>query len=123
MQNRLPAKPDDQLLRHLYVEQGLTQAEIGRLLGVSQNTIRRYLNLYNIPSRPQGVAGSRNPRARLTEEQVREIKSRLVQGATLKELSTQFSVSVSTIESIAIGRTWKHVPIPFPEKCTSPILM
>lgn len=109
----LKQKLDRETLHHLYWELDLTQAEIGRRLGISQNTVRRYLSLHDIPSKPKGVTGEQNPRARLTAEQVREIKRLLLQGETLDRIARRYAVSPSTIESIAIGRTWRHIPNPY----------
>lgn len=50
--------------------------------------------------------GSRNASAKLTEEQVREIRSSPLTGIQLAEA---FGVSKGTISLIRTGRTWQHV--------------
>lgn len=50
--------------------------------------------------------GSKNGRARLTESQVRTIKSI---NKTYQELADQFDVSLATIGMIRTGRNWGHL--------------
>jgi hypothetical protein len=53
----------------------------------------------------QGVnAGSRNGRARLTREQVAEIREAV--GESRSALARRFGVSTATISKIVLGRTW-----------------
>jgi len=54
------------------------------------------------------VAGEKHPRSKLTEAQVREIRS--AEGkATATELAERFGVTVQNIIQILKRRTWKHV--------------
>jgi tRNA(Phe) wybutosine-synthesizing methylase Tyw3 len=55
------------------------------------------------------VCGEQIHTAVLTEGQVRKIKCRLCEGATLRELAEEYGVNESTIRAIKKGRTWKHV--------------
>lgn len=43
--------PAEVLLRRLYVEQGLSQAEVAETLGVSLRSINRWMVAYGIPTR------------------------------------------------------------------------
>jgi DNA-binding transcriptional regulator YiaG len=52
--------------------------------------------------------GSKHYKAKLSESQVVDIKSLRQSGMMLKDLAAEFGVSMSTINSIAKGRTWKH---------------
>jgi hypothetical protein len=52
--------------------------------------------------------GAQHPRAKLTEQDVREIRS-LSGEVTFAELSRRFGVSASVIASIHHGRTWRHL--------------
>ncbi len=54
-------------------------------------------------------AGSGNGRARLNEDQVREIRRLLKQGSRQKDLAEQFSVSSQTVSLISQGKIWTHV--------------
>jgi len=53
--------------------------------------------------------GEMNPRAKLTEEEVRGIKRRLADGGRTTELAREFQVVPSVISNIKYGRRWKHV--------------
>lgn len=55
------------------------------------------------------LRGSKNGFARLDEPRVAEIKRALARGEFLTPLAKQFGVSVSTINLIEKGRTWRHV--------------
>lgn len=43
---------DKERLKQLYVEDGMSQSEIGSIFGTSQSTISRWLNKYNLKTRP-----------------------------------------------------------------------
>ena len=51
----------------------------------------------------------KNPKQKLTEVEVREIKKALKIGQTQKELAAFYGVSINTISMINIGTTWSHV--------------
>lgn len=53
--------------------------------------------------------GSRNGSALLTEDQVRQIRKRLVTGDLLREIADDFSVCLATISNINTGKNWKHL--------------
>jgi HNH endonuclease len=53
--------------------------------------------------------GSKNKRAKLNEEQVAKIKSKLSQGYSSSSLAQEFNVSPQLINSISRGKLWKHV--------------
>lgn len=56
--------------------------------------------------------GEDNPAAKLTEEQVQEIKRLLARGAGYRFLAERYGVSRTTIGEIARGQRWQHVPDP-----------
>ena len=53
--------------------------------------------------------GEANPRAKLTEADVREIRRRVADGATRKEVSREFGIKAATVRQIVRRETWKHV--------------
>lgn len=53
--------------------------------------------------------GERNPAAKLTAEQVIEIRHRRQQGETLLALATEFGISKSYVGNLAAGRKWQHL--------------
>jgi len=55
-------------------------------------------------ARGEAVGGSR-----LTEDDVRAIRRRIVAGEALRAIARQYCVSQGAIQGIAHGKTWKHV--------------
>jgi hypothetical protein len=55
----------------------------------------------------RSIAGSRNPKVKLTQEKVDEIRRRSLAGERLKPLSEEFGVSQPTISQIKNGNIWK----------------
>lgn len=55
--------------------------------------------------------GSANPMARLSEPDVRAIKTRLKNGDHPKEIATDHSVALATIKNIKNGYNWKHIDV------------
>lgn len=56
------------------------------------------------------LPGIKNPRAKLTEDNVREIrKIRKTTNTSLKMLAKKFNVSITVIHHVEIGKTWRHV--------------
>ncbi|MDC3956245.1 HNH endonuclease [Polyangium jinanense] len=61
-------------------------------------------------SSSRGRPGINNPRARLTEEQVKEICALLDQGVSPRMIGFSFGVDAKSIRNIDEGKTWRHVP-------------
>lgn len=53
--------------------------------------------------------GSENPMARLTDDQVREIRIRRAAGAFLKDIAREYHVCEGLISQIARGKIWRHL--------------
>ena len=54
--------------------------------------------------------GEKNPNRKLTEEQVREIRKRYIEGNyTLTSMASDYKVSLSCISFIINRRSWKHI--------------
>ena len=60
---------------------------------------------------PETTQGSKNPNAKLTEDDVRAIKTMLKDGIKRQYIARQFGVIYHTIYEIDTGRRWKHVTI------------
>jgi hypothetical protein len=58
------------------------------------------------------VAGARNPRAILTEDDVRSIAARAVAGEDDVAIAADFGVSRQVVSHIRSGRTWRSVTSP-----------
>lgn len=57
------------------------------------------------------LVGSQQPNAKLNEAQVMEIRRRLRAGERRPNLAREFGVKLPCIYQIAVGRSWKHVPM------------
>jgi len=55
------------------------------------------------------AAGTRNGRAKLNDDDVRKIRTLLLEGVHPEFIAPQFKVSKETIKDIKSGRHWKHV--------------
>lgn len=53
--------------------------------------------------------GSAHHNARLTDDQVRQIRDEIQEGARTADVAAKFGVSVSTISGIRSGCGWRHV--------------
>lgn len=64
-----------------------------------------------VPALKESVTGSKNPFAKLTEEQVREIRAAYVPKTPglRQEFADKYGVSVGTIKNVVSNRWWKHV--------------
>jgi hypothetical protein len=59
---------------------------------------------------PESYLGEKNGNAKLTENQVKEIRQLYARGSiTLKELGMKFGAGLSTIGYIVNHKTWKHI--------------
>lgn len=66
----------------------------------------------------RSARGEGNGRAKLTEENVAQIKRQLLRGTSRKDLTEAYGVDARAIWGIDAGRTWKHVE-PAPPRSTS----
>jgi hypothetical protein len=58
--------------------------------------------------------GSKNPRARITEDQVVQIRQRHAAGERQCDLADEYGIPRVTVNHICTGYTWKHVPMVAP---------
>lgn len=68
-------------------------------------------NIEDMRSKGRGryLAGSQQSQAKLTEDDVRVIKERLILGVTAARLARDFNVSEAAIQNIKHRRRWTHV--------------
>lgn len=74
-------------------------------LGTQQDNIADMIS----KGRHRGVPGERHHRAKLTDNDVREIRSLLRMGFSRPDIARRFCVCRETIYRIADGSGWKHV--------------
>ncbi len=53
--------------------------------------------------------GEKNPRAKLTESDVRLIRTLGAHGLTQRAIAAKFEVSKRAIEAVLTGQSWRHV--------------
>jgi hypothetical protein len=56
-----------------------------------------------------GAAGEGHPRAKLTDDKVRQLRARRADGATYRQLAAEFGISDVSAWAAVNGRTWAHV--------------
>lgn len=89
---------DRELLSRLYLEQGMTIAEIARDLGATSVTIQKYLKKHEIPSRGRGprkgrrVRPASSPNDRAISESLRARLLRSVRAARAADDRTRFEL-------------------------------
>jgi hypothetical protein len=66
-------------------------------------------NQRDMKEKGRSTIGSRNPRAKLNEEQVVDIFQRSSSASSDRELAKEYGVSAATIQMIRSRRTWTHV--------------
>jgi hypothetical protein len=68
-------------------------------------------NLQDMVNKGRSTRGVKNPMAKLTEEQVKEIKQGFAEGKTDMELAKQFNMSRQGINGIRKGKLWSYVNV------------
>lgn len=105
-------------IRDLLEQNTLTEQRISELYDVSVSTIseicsnkrwRRHMNSRDIKREHLTQKGSLNHEAKLTEDSVREIKTKLSKGISRSQLVEEYNVSKTNIQMIATGESWGHV--------------
>lgn len=76
-------------------------------IGTNTDNVRDKIN----KGRANPLKGEKVNTAKLTEEQVVNIKKSLLSGASIYELARKYFVNQWTIHDIKVGKNWKHVMI------------
>lgn len=86
---------------------GTSAAAFAKAAGIKVDTLRAHLRRQGVvPRRGMGMA-------RLTAATVKRIKRMLVRSKrTFTSIADRFDITDSTVNSIAMDKTWKHVPWP-----------
>jgi hypothetical protein len=66
-------------------------------------------NLQDMAAKNRSASGERNARAKLTKEEVLDIRASLRAGYTAKYLATEFGVTRSLIHQIRDNKIWKRI--------------
>ena len=65
-------------------------------------------NLEDMARKGRSTIGERNPRSKLTEEDVSEIKKHIDQGHHIYQIAKKFGVTTGAIYLIKQGKRWNH---------------
>ena len=101
-------------MRQMYSE-GLTLEEIANKYGVQRSSAHRAISgrtWKHVPSidlSHRKPIGSNRPNAKLNEVSAAKAKEMLRSGLSLKKTADMFGVSVSVMQNIRNGNTWRHV--------------
>jgi hypothetical protein len=68
-----------------------------------------FQNTLDMLERNRQAKGEKNGSAKLTENDVKDIRKLRVSGMLLKEISKRYGIGVSTVGQIVNRRLWKHV--------------
>lgn len=110
-------------IRTLYAAGGVTEQQLADQYKVSRRAIGEIIKGQNwrhaiLEGEPVSLSDPRrrakpgisHPNAKLTEDQVRQIRQRYAAGnVTYDQLSEEFGVSPETIRFIVVRRTWMHL--------------
>jgi hypothetical protein len=69
----------------------------------------RAQNTHDMVSKGRQARGAKKWTAKLSEEQVLQLRQRHTQGETLARLAPEFGISPKNASQIVCGDTWKHV--------------
>jgi hypothetical protein len=98
--------PDSLLVLHKCDNHKCTNPE-HLFLGTHKSNTQDMLN----KKRNHPAFGETHTRAKLTTQQVREIKNKLAMGVTMKRLCDDYNMSKGAMYALKHGITWKHVII------------
>ena len=59
--------------------------------------------------RAASFAGEAHGQARLTDDDIRNIRERLAEGGTVKEVAAEYGISGRTVRAVRSGERWGHV--------------
>lgn len=98
---------------------GATFAELAQKYQIHKISVRLAVRGISWKAAGDGVAvtfknialGSKASKAKLTEDQVREIKRRLATGDLQKDIARDYGVTAPSIHAIASGKNWSHITV------------
>lgn len=67
------------------------------------------INMADMVQKGRSARGERAFKAKLTEDNVRQIRQLALKGVSVTEIAATFGVHSSTIYAIRLGKAWKHV--------------
>lgn len=67
-------------------------------------------NMADMQAKGRGTTGTRNSQAKITDDDVREIRQLVDYGVRRKEVAARFGICGSSVDNIVNRTTWGHVP-------------
>lgn len=67
-------------------------------------------NMADMQAKGHSTTGTRNSQAKITDDDVLEIRRLVADGVRRKEVAARFGICGSSVDNIVNGTTWKHVP-------------
>lgn len=121
------SEPDVVDLRELYAGGDFTQKELAKMYGISVSSAYRIINGFSYKSvtggeavelpngrkhatSSQGHPGESHPFAKLTDDQVMEIRRIWAGQMSQAEIARRYGVSVVSIVNIVNQHSWRHLP-------------
>lgn len=102
-------------LRWTVIEEGRTLAEAAAVFGISESTaseVVRGLRWGHVGGAAPGLRYRRGdgiPRARVSEDDVRAIRTRHAAGELQRDLANAYGLTAGTVSKIVHRTSWKHV--------------
>jgi group I intron endonuclease len=108
---RIGITTDSALMKRIsqMYESGHSLRQIGKQLLLDHKSVAARLSRLRITITPRYRSGTRHPFAKLTETQVRQIRSRFESGVSQSRLAKEFKVSRPTIADVVGHRSWKQI--------------
>jgi|SRR5882672_7829826 len=89
-------------------QEGKTIQQINEITGITSISIYNRVKDIDIDKRKDKI-GSANSQAKLTEDDIKQIRKLGAEGRTFKSIGIQFGVSGTMISNIITGKAWSHV--------------
>lgn len=104
-------KEEDVVVIKRYLSEGRTHREISEMFCVNQGVVGRIaLNrIWKHVNVPSYVKHFRRGNQKLREDQVVEIKKRILAGEKVKNIAKEYPVSIDTIKLIRQGKIWNKI--------------
>lgn len=97
---------------------GMNAMAIGRRLGINHSTVMNVLDrrtwnhvTSDLDIKKPSPKGSGHPNSKLTENQVLEIKQRIKNGETQKNIAKDYDIAAGTVGNIKRGESWSHLVV------------
>lgn len=94
-------RPSGDIINHLDGDKKHNRAKNLEYASISENALHAYRLGLQSPKK-----GEMHPGAKLTQENVHEIRHRYTSGSSLSELAREYGVSPQTVADVARSRTW-----------------